>query len=209
MAQIFHPRTNPLSKASIFGAVFAAAALANIALAFYRSAYVTEAGVVREQPVPFSHDHHVRGLGIDCRYCHASVEDAPFAGMPAAGVCMNCHSQVWADSPMLEPVRRSHRTGEPIPWVRVHDLPDYVYFDHSIHVRKGVGCAECHGRVDRMPLMWREASLQMEWCVNCHRRPEKSIRPPEAVFLMGWQGPPASHARFDARALTDCSVCHR
>ena len=131
----------------------------------------------REQPIPFSHAHHVGGLGIDCRYCHTSVETSSFAGIPPTKTCMNCHSQIWSTSPTLEPVRESFRTGVSIQWTRVNDLPDYVYFNHSIHVNKGIGCESCHGRVDRMPLTWQENSLQMDWCLDCHRDPGKHIRP--------------------------------
>src|SRR5437762_12575610 len=134
MAQIFHPSMNTLSKVSIFGSVFFLAGLAWVWAEVIRSPYVTEATVVRPQPVAFSHKHHVGGLGIDCRYCHTSVEESSFAGIPPTRTCMNCHSQIWVDSPILEPVRRSSREGTPIRWTRVHRLPDYVYFDHSIHV---------------------------------------------------------------------------
>ena len=149
MAQIFHPSTNTLSKATIFGGLFVLAALAIAWDRINRSAYVTEANVVRDQPVPFSHEHHVSGLGIDCRYCHTTVETSAFAGMPATEICMSCHSQIWKDSPMLAPVRESMRTDKPIAWTRVHDVPDFVYFNHSIHVAKGIGCESCHGRVDQ------------------------------------------------------------
>ena len=144
---------------------------------FQRSPYVTRQHIAPEQPVPFSHQHHAAGLGLDCRYCHTSVENSNFAGIPPTRTCMNCHAQIWTNAPMLEPVRESFRTGKNLVWIRVHDLPDYVYFDHSIHVAKGVGCRSCHGEVDRMPLMWEENSLQMEWCLNCHRNPDKYLRP--------------------------------
>lgn len=216
MAQIFHPSTNTFARLSIFGAVFMLAALAWLAAAVTRSPYVTREGVTRDQPVPFSHKHHVQGLGLDCRYCHTSVEESAFAGIPPVKTCMNCHSQIWSESPMLAPVRDSFRTGRPLVWTRVHDLPDFVYFDHSIHVHKGVGCATCHGRVDQMPLMWQNASLQMEWCLECHRAPERFVRPREAVFQMDWE-PPADRAALGAQlvrdyniqSLTSCSVCHR
>ena len=142
--------------------------------------------MVREQPVPFSHEHHVRGLGIDCRYCHTSVETSSSAGMPPTYTCMSCHSQIWTDSPMLEPVRAEPRRRQADRWTRVHDLPDFVYFNHGIHVQKGVGCAECHGRVDQMPLAWKEQPLTMEWCLECHRHPEQHLRPKEEVFEMDW-----------------------
>jgi hypothetical protein len=219
MAQIFHPSTNTISKLSIFGALFVLIGSLWLLAAIYRSSYVTEAGVVREQPVPFSHQHHVGGLGIDCRYCHTSVEQSSFAGIPATDICMNCHSQIWAGSDMLKPVRESFRTGTPIRWTRVHNLPDFAYFNHSIHIHKGVGCATCHGRVDRMPLMWQAQSLQMEWCLGCHRNPAPFLRPKEFVFSMEWQ-PPADESNLGLQLmkqyeiagpelLTSCSTCHR
>jgi hypothetical protein len=142
--------------------------------------------VVLKQPVPFSHDHHVAGLGIDCRYCHTSVEKSSFAGIPPTETCMNCHRQIWTNADMLEPVRASYRDNVPIEWTRVHDLPDFVYFNHSVHVAKGIGCVTCHGQVDRMPLMFQQASLQMEWCLECHKDPAKNVRPREEVFNLNW-----------------------
>jgi hypothetical protein len=218
MAQIFHPSTNTISRVSIFGAVFLLAVLLWFLLAIYRSSYVTQAGVAREQPVPFSHEHHVSGLGIDCRYCHTSVEVSSFAGIPATEICMNCHSQIWSDSPMLAPVRESFRTNRSIPWSKVNNLPGFVYFDHSIHVQNGVACVTCHGRVDQMPLLWQAQSLLMEWCLECHRQPERFIRPREEVFSMNWQPPEDQLAlgqslvkeyHIDKELLTSCSVCHR
>src|SRR6267142_1691433 len=189
MSQIFHHSTNTLSKLSIFGALFLAAGTLWLILEINRSPYVTQAGVAREQPVPFSHQHHVGGLGIDCRYCHTSVETSATAGIPPTKTCMNCHSQIWSDSPTLEPVRESFRTERSIEWVKVNDLPDFVYFNHSAHVNQGVGCTTCHGRVDRMPLMWQEASLTMEWCLGCHRQPERYLRPREEVFNASYEPP--------------------
>jgi hypothetical protein len=181
-----------------------------------RSPWVTGARVAREQPIQFSHERHVAGNGIDCRYCHTSVEESAFAGIPPTRTCMNCHSQIFATSPFLEPVRESLRTGRSIEWRRVHDLPDFVYFDHSIHVHKGIGCTTCHGQVDRMPLVWQEHSLQMEWCLDCHRNPERYVRPRSAVFRVDYQ-PPADQLELGRRLveeyqiqkLTSCSVCHR
>jgi hypothetical protein len=183
-----------------------------------RSAFITREGMPRPQPVPFSHEHHVYGLGIDCRYCHVSVEVSSFAGLPSTKTCMTCHSQLWTNAEMLEPVRRSWETGRPIAWTRVHDLPDHVYFDHSIHVQKGVGCSSCHGRVDRMPLVWKTESLQMEWCLGCHRDPSPNLRPRERVFDMEWN-PPADQQEkgrgltktyaLPVQRMADCSVCHR
>jgi len=216
MSQIFHPSTNTISKVSIFGGLFMVLGLLWIGLQIGRSSYITQAWVARDQPVPFSHAHHVGAIGIDCRYCHTSVEDSSFAGIPPTRTCMNCHSQLYSDSPTLEPVRASFRTGDPIVWTRVHDLPDFAYFNHSIHVNKGVGCVTCHGRVDRMSLVWQESSLQMEWCVGCHRNPEGQIQPRETVTLMDLTAPAAGTVEsanllrdYKIKTRTDCSTCHR
>jgi len=216
MPQIFHPSTNTFSRVTIFGAVIVIVVLALVGGSLQRSSYTTEVGTPREQPVPFSHRHHVGGIGIDCRYCHTSVEDAAFAGIPPTQTCMNCHRQIWSTSALLEPVRESFRTDRSLIWIRVHDLPDFVYFDHSIHVRKGVGCATCHGHVDQMPLMWRTQTLHMEWCLDCHRHPEQYLRPRDKVFTMDWE-PPADQLAlgtrlvhdYDVNSMTSCSVCHR
>ncbi len=216
MPQVFHPSMNVIARASIFGAVFILAGMGWVAWQFFRSSYTTQVGVVRPQPVQFSHEHHVGGLGLDCRFCHVSVETSAFAGIPPTEVCMQCHKEIWRDSPKLEPVRASFRTGEPLRWTRVHDLPDFVYFDHSIHVKKGVGCVECHDRVDRMPLMWRAETLHMQWCLDCHRHPETHLRAADEVFAMsdGDQNADgaAAAALMDSYHIwreTDCSVCHR
>jgi hypothetical protein len=218
MAQIFHPSTNTVSKVTIFGAVFLIGGLLWLLAELNRSAYVTQANVVRPQPVPFSHKHHVSGLGIDCRYCHTAVEQSAFAGIPSTATCMNCHSQIWTNSPMLEPVRESYRTGQPLRWTRVHNLAEFAYFDHSIHVNKGVGCGTCHGPVDQMPLVSQERSLLMEWCLDCHRNPERYLRPREEVFNMAWTAPANQSElgmelvrKYNVRIeqLTDCSICHR
>jgi hypothetical protein len=219
MPQIFHHSTNVLAKLTIFGAIFIILGALWVVAAINRSSWNTGAFVEREQPVQFSHKHHAGDDGIDCRYCHTSVETSASAGMPATQTCMNCHSQIWADSPYLEPVRESARTGKPIQWTRVHDLPDYVYFNHSIHVNKGVGCSTCHGNVAQMPLMYQASSLQMEWCLACHRNPENFVREKKDIFKMDWQ-PPANQAQAgaelvkrnriqDSFALTSCSTCHR
>jgi hypothetical protein len=218
MAQIFHPSTNTVSKLTIFGAVFLIGGLLWLLAELNRSSYVTQANVVRPQPVPFSHKHHVSGLGIDCRYCHTAVEQSAFAGIPSTSTCMNCHSQIWTNSPMLEPVRESYRTGQPLRWNRVHNLAEFVYFNHGIHVNKGVGCTTCHGPVDQMPLVSQENSLLMEWCLDCHRNPEQYLRPREEVFNMAWTAPANQSElgmelvrKYNIRTeqLTDCSVCHR
>ena len=220
MAQVFHPRTNTISKVTIFGAIFVLGAVTWAWANVNRSPWVTEERVAQEQPVQFSHKHHVQGLGIDCRYCHTSVEDSAFAGMPATKTCMTCHSQVWTTAPVLEPVRESWRSDRSIEWTRVHDLPDFVYFNHSIHIKKGVGCESCHGRVDKMPLMWKANTLNMEWCLSCHREPEKHLRPRSKVFEMGWdplrelgktqaQLGAELKAEYGVQSLTNCSTCHR
>src|SRR5271155_3723411 len=189
MAQIFHPSMNTVAKGSIFGAVFILGFLGYVVSAYDRSDWHTGADEAREQPVPFSHEHHVRGLGLDCGYCHTSVEKSSFAGIPPTETCMTCHSQIWTGSPMLAPVRTSMRTSTPIRWNRVHDLPDYVFFNHSIHVQKGVGCASCHGPVDQLPMTWKAEPMTMEWCLRCHRAPERHLRPRAEVFNMNWVPP--------------------
>jgi hypothetical protein len=216
MTQIFRPSANTLSKVTIFGTLLLLASSLWAWDAALRSPYVTQVGVVREQPVAFSHRHHVAGLGIDCRYCHTSVEEAASAGIPSTKVCMTCHSQVWTDAPILEPVRASWREDRPIEWTRVHDLPDFVYFNHAIHVNKGIGCAECHGRVDEMPLMWAEAPLNMDWCLKCHRDPVPRLRPRDEVFRMDWvhaEISPEERSQlaldYHVQSMTDCSTCHR
>ena len=216
MSQIFHRSTNSLSKFSVFGALFFVCGLLWVLLEVNRSPYVTRAHEARPQPVPFSHAHHVGGLGVDCRYCHTSVERAAFAGIPPTKTCMNCHAQIWNQSPTLEPVRASFRADRSIEWTRVHDLPDFVYFNHSAHVNKGVGCSTCHGRVDKMPLTWQEKSLQMEWCLDCHRHPERYLRPKAEVFNIAWEPPADQEERgrdlvkqYGVHPRTACSTCHR
>jgi hypothetical protein len=219
MPQVFHPSMNTVSRLTIFGAVLIAVGLLTIIFTIVRSPYVTEVGVVREQPVPFSHEHHVGDVGLDCRYCHTSVEDSSFAGIPPTATCMNCHSQLFAASAMLAPVRVSYSTGKPLEWTRVNDLPDFVYFNHSIHVKKGMGCETCHGRIDEMPLTLQENTLQMEWCINCHRTPENYIRPRSEIYTMGYK-PPVPQSVIGPQlakeygipaggANTSCSTCHR
>lgn len=216
LAQIFHRSANFLSRLSIFGALFIVGGLLWLFGVISRSSYVTDTYVIRDQPIQFSHERHVSGNGLDCRYCHTSVEDSAFAGIPPTRTCMNCHSQIFSAAPFLEPVRASFRTGRPLRWTRVHDLPDFAYFNHSIHVRKGIGCSTCHGRVDRMPLVWQEASLQMEWCLDCHRDPARYVRPRELVYQMDYQPPPNQLElgrrlvkEYGIRSMTSCSTCHR
>jgi len=219
MSQVFPKSANAWSKASVLAIVFVLAFLGWVILTIQRSDFVTTANNFVEQPVQFSHQHHAGGIGIDCRYCHTSVEVSPSAGIPPTKTCINCHSQIWATSPYLEPVRASFRDDKPLNWVRVHDLPDFVYFNHSIHVTKGVGCETCHGRVDRMPLMLQKSSLQMEWCLDCHRDPARYVRPLEEITTMGYQ-PAVAQSELGPRLvekykiagvehMTSCSVCHR
>ncbi len=218
MSQVFHRSANTIAKVSIFGAIFVIAGLGWVLDTISRSSYVTQAQVARVQAVPFSHKHHVGGEGFDCRYCHTSVEKSAVAGVPPTKTCMNCHSQIWSDSPMLERVRDSWKTGRSLRWTRVHDLPDFVYFNHSIHVNKGVGCATCHGRIDKMPLTWQENSLQMNWCLDCHRNPAKYVRPRDKVFDMAWESENQAEEGaklvkeyniLPTKVLTSCSTCHR
>jgi formate-dependent nitrite reductase cytochrome c552 subunit len=214
MAQIFHRSANTLSRVTIFGAIFIAGFVLWVIGGIVRSPYFTNQGVAQVQPVPFSHQHHVGGLGIDCRYCHTSVETSSFAGIPPTATCMNCHSQIWTNAEILAPVRDSYRTGTPLKWVRVHRLPDYVQFNHSIHVAKGIGCASCHGRIDKMNFVYQASPLTMEWCLKCHRAPEKFIRPREEVFNMSYV--PKNQAtlgpelvkRYGVKSMTHCSTCH-
>ena len=216
MPQIFHRSANTFSKLSLAGLLIVVASLILFAMIIGRSSYVTRAQEFVEQPVQFSHRHHVLDDGIDCRYCHTSVETSPFAGIPPTKTCMNCHSQIWATAPILEPVRASFREDRPIRWLRVHDLPDFVYFNHSVHLKKGVGCETCHGRIDQMPLTLQQNSLQMEWCLDCHRNPENYVRPRSAIYTMGYQPPepqsvigPRLVNEYGIRGNTTCSTCHR
>jgi hypothetical protein len=216
MPQLFHRSANSLSKVSIFGGLIAIGSLIVAAYALDRGAFNSDVAVVKDQPVPFSHKHHITDDGIDCRYCHTTVETSSFAGLPATEICMSCHSQIWNNAALLEPVRASFRTGESLAWTRVHDLPEYVYFNHSIHINKGIGCASCHGRVDQMPLMFKANTLFMNWCLECHRQPWKFVRPREQVFNMAYE-PPANQEEFGKdlvkqykiQSLTDCWTCHR
>ncbi len=216
--QIFRPGANTI--AVLLMASLGAAPVLAVGLAYQiaGSPYVTDQNVTRDQPIPFSHEHHVSGLGIDCRYCHTSVEKARFAGLPPTETCMTCHSQLWTNAAMLAPVRTSLAENKPIRWQRVNALPGYVYFDHSVHIAKGVGCTTCHGPIGQMRLTRQGAPLTMEWCLDCHRYPAKALRPREAVFDPDWSPhgdhqaealklASAYHIRTDH--LTDCSICHR
>jgi hypothetical protein len=189
MAQVFDRSSNALARASLVLTGLLIIVLGVTLDQLQRSPWVTRQGQRAEQPVPFSHKHHVEGLGLQCQYCHGTVEVSSYAGIPPTKTCINCHSQIWTNAALLEPVRQSWATGASIQWIKVHDLPDYVYFNHEIHVNKGIGCASCHGRVDQMPLMYMENTLQMEWCLNCHRNPAVNLRPTGEVYNMAWAGP--------------------
>ncbi len=216
MAQIFHRSTNTIARVSIYGAVILVAILGYAVNVVNQTSYVTEVHNARPQPVPFSHKHHVGELGLDCRYCHSSVEVSSSAGMPPTQTCMACHSQIWTGAAILEPVRASYRDSTPISWTRVNALPDFVYFNHSIHVAKGVGCTTCHGPIAEMNITWREESLYMRWCLDCHNAPEKYLRPRSEVFNAFYK-PPADQealgnrlmAEYKVQRLTTCTTCHR
>ena len=216
MAQVFGPAANSVARFSLLGSLLGLGLLFGALELYVRSPYVTSVGQPVEQPIPFSHKHHVMDDGIDCRYCHTTVENSAFAGMPSTQTCMNCHSEIWAQSPVLDPVRQSFASGTPIVWNRVDTLPGFVYFDHSIHVQKGVGCSTCHGRVDEMPLTYKTQSMQMSWCLDCHQNPQQFLRPRGEVFNMTWQ-PPANQdqlgrdlmAAYHVQSKISCSTCHR
>jgi hypothetical protein len=219
MSQIFKRTSNVYTRLTILGVVVFIGCLVGAVAILNWSGWNTNQSMFVEQPIQFSHAHHVGGMGIDCRYCHTSVEESAFANIPPTKTCMNCHSQIWTTAPILEPVRASFRDNTPLKWTRVHDLPDFVYFNHSIHVKQGVGCATCHGQVEKMPLVYQENTLMMQWCLNCHRNPEKYIRPRDQVFNMTWERPaddPGLGERLvkeyniaSVGQLTNCSTCHR
>ena len=218
---LFTPRANLFARMAIALVILIVISTCFIAYGWERSSYTTNQGIAVNQPVPFSHAHHVGGLGIDCRYCHTSVEKSGFAGYPPTSTCMNCHQQIWTEASVLQPVRDSWQQDKPIRWQRVNRLPDFVYFNHSIHVNKGVGCTECHGQVDQMPLMYAHAPLTMEWCLDCHRNPGPRLRPAEDIFSVKYRPPDDKEARAEQQkslmeryrihpiGLTNCSVCHR
>ncbi|HEY6467411.1 MAG TPA: cytochrome c3 family protein [Candidatus Acidoferrales bacterium] len=230
--QIFHRSTNLISRFSIFGGVFFVAFLGWALYTIALSSWYTRQNYTEQQPVPFSHRHHVGELGIDCRYCHVTVEKSSFAGVPPTQTCMTCHSQIWTNASMLEPVRASYRDNTSLSWVRVNALPDFVYFDHSIHINKGIGCTTCHGPVGDMPLTYRAGSLYMSWCLDCHRQPQKNLRPRAEVFNAFYQQPSGdTPVTYNGKTYTDqnalgkqllvdykihnltfmqsCSTCHR
>ena len=217
MPAAFRPAANLIAKLAVGGLMGLVIVVVALVYGIPYMDYNTWRNLTRPQPVPFSHKHHVSGLGLDCRYCHTEVEASSTAGLPPAETCMTCHSQVWADAPALAPERQSFASGEPLAWNRINQLPDYVFFDHSIHVVKGIGCTTCHGPIGNMPLVRKVNTLYMGWCLECHRDPAPYLRPRAAVFDPHWQRSPGTPsgqqlmARYDIHpeALTDCSVCHR
>lgn len=219
MSQIFPRSANAIARASIAAIVGFAALAGWIIMVAMQSPWVTRQNEVIVQPVQFSHLHHVGGEGIDCRYCHTSVENSSFAGIPPTETCMNCHAHLWTNAPILQPIRDSFQKNQPLTWIRVNTLPDFVYFNHKIHVHQGVGCATCHGRVDQMPLMRQAQPLTMGWCLSCHRAPEKFLRPRDQVFNMAYEAPPnqielglrlkREYNVSSVAHLTSCSTCHR
>ncbi len=217
MAQLFRRSSNSVARITIAAVLLTGGGIVWAAYAINAGSFTTGVDVARDQSVPFSHKHHVADDGIDCRYCHTSVETSSFAGLPPTETCMSCHSQIWNNAEMLEPVRESFRSGKSLEWVRVHDLPDFVYFNHSIHVSKGIGCSTCHGRVDTMPLTYKANTLYMQWCVECHRNPAKYVRPRDQVFNPAYETPapnqseigPVLVSQYKIQSLTDCVTCHR
>lgn len=217
-SQIFPPSANRIARLSLVVVVLAIPLFAGIWILYNQSSGKTGAGIVYEQPIAFSHLIHAGRLSLDCRYCHTSVETSSFAGIPSIEQCMTCHSQIAKGLPDIEALAASERSGTPIVWRRVNNLPDYVYFDHSIHVAKGVACETCHGRIDQMSVVYQVAPMTMDWCLNCHKNPTPYLRPPDAVYVMGWQGD-ANHPApaelmtylysLETQRLTDCDVCHR
>lgn len=218
VAQVFSSRANQIVYFVLYGALVLIILSPTIWIVLDRSFYHTGQFYALEQPAPFSHAHHVGEVGLDCRYCHQGVETTASAGLPATEVCMTCHSQIFSDAPILAPVRKSLASGVPLVWNRVNSLPDFVFFNHAVHVNNGVGCVSCHGRVDEMPLTWQEKPLTMEWCLGCHRDPGPNLRPESAEFSMDWQpvgdrkklaSELMAHFHIDTRTMTDCYACHR
>jgi len=235
VAPVFPPGANALVRWSIVGGALLVVAVASLASALYYSPVVTNVNIAKEQPIPFSHQRHVSGNGIDCRYCHTTVETSNFAGIPPTETCMTCHSQILTDQPMFAPILESWQTGKSMEWTRLNDLPDFVYFNHSIHISKGIGCNHCHSngvaKIEEMRLTVKAQSFRMTWCLDCHKDPAQFIRPKEEVFNMSWK-PGSRDAKstlekmgFDnqhelgehlikdynveVEQMTNCSICHR
>lgn len=218
MGPIFGPNANTIFRLSLVGSLLLFGGIIAAMVGLYLSPWYTDVGIAKEQPVPFSHKHHVDELKIGCQYCHATVEQTAYAGYPSTDTCMSCHSQIWVDSPLLEPVRDSYTSGDPLVWNRIYDVPDFVYFNHSAHLAKGIGCSSCHGRIDLQQLAAKEQPLYMGWCLGCHREPELYVRPLEEVYNMAWEPGPdqleigrslVREYQIQVGTLTDCYICHR
>jgi hypothetical protein len=218
MPQIFSASANTWFRLVLFSAPLVLSGIGYAAYLITWSPYYTDVRRAVDQPVPFSHKHHAAQLGIDCRYCHDAGETSAYAGMPSTHTCMTCHSQIWTEAPVLAPVRQSLAESKPLEWQRVHKLPNFVYFNHSIHVSKGVGCSSCHGNVGEMPITWKDQTLYMQWCISCHRHPSEFIRPKAEIFNLTWQPSPNQKRSDDdlvrpagiksATQIMDCTTCH-
>lgn len=216
MSQLFSPRANTVARVILVLIVLAPLGSMALGTVIGRSSYVTDERIALPQPVPFSHRHHAGELGIDCLYCHTGATKSDFAGLPPTYTCMTCHSQLWTQAEMLAPVRQSLATNQPIRWNRIHNLPDYVFFSHKVHVNNGVGCTTCHGPVDEMALTYKAEPMTMGWCLDCHRDPAPNLRPPDMITSADYDpeegpDPHALLARYgiETEHLTDCSICHR
>ena len=211
---VFPAWTNRLREVLVMGAL-GGIIFASVMVGGGFSPSTLAVGYAPEQPIPYSHRLHVGELGLDCRYCHSTVESSAGAAVPPVATCMNCHDSVKTESELLEPLRRAAKEGTAVRWVRVHDLPEFVYFNHSAHLTAGVGCVSCHGRVDRMDVVRQEEPLSMGWCLDCHRAPEEHLRPRDRITDLAWQPPddPAFGAELarlhEITPSTDCSTCHR
>ncbi len=217
MSAVFGQNANLTLKMALLGATLLLVALICWWWFWPLSDYARHVSWIVEQPIPFSHEHHVAGLGVDCRFCHASVDASSTAGLPPTYTCMTCHSQIWTNAALLAPLRDSLASNKPIVWNRVDDLPDYVYFNHGIHIVKGVGCSSCHGEVDHMALTYKAKTLTMRFCLDCHRDPGPNLRPKDQIYNTEWRrtkDTPSAETllaeyRIGERNLTDCSICHR
>lgn len=221
MTQVFKPGANTVARLSILtGVLLIALGLGMLILRNWSPYVITGnyAGIAVAQPVRFSHELHSGQLNVDCLYCHGSAEETAYGGIPDTHTCMSCHSQIATYSELLEPVRQSYETGEPLEWLKVHDLAEHVYFNHSVHVQNGFACETCHGRVDRMPQVWQAENMLMSWCLECHREPERFIRSAEDRYTFGWEAPEnqleigqqlVEQYQINTEGLTNCSICHR
>ena len=214
---LFNRWTNTVSRLSVVLLLGTPAVGISLLMLYVRTPWGTKQYRDIVQPIEFDHRHHAGDEGIDCRYCHFSVDKSPHAGLPSTQTCMSCHAQIWNKSPYLSMVRKAYFSDRPIRWRRVHNLPDYVYFNHSIHVNKGVGCVTCHGRVDQMPYVNQFAPLTMGWCITCHRDPTPNLRPLEYITSMTWT-PKDGDARkvgeevakkYNVHTRISCTTCHR